>query len=143
MHDSPVGQLAWIVQRLRDWGHTHGDVESMFSRDYLLTQASLYWFSECFASSVRYYRDAILHPWQAAHDRSPRIEAPTGITFLGGENPPGVNTANRVELFKQSARAKDYNLHFVNDHDNGGHFGYYENPEACIHDIRATFRQLR
>lgn len=143
MHDSPVGQLAWIIQRLRDWGHTQGDVESVFSRDYLLTTATLYWVTECFASSVRYYRDAILHPWQPSHDRSPRVEAPTGITFLGGEDPPGITTDNRVEMFRQSERAQDYNLHYVKAHAFGGHFGYFENPEACIDDIRNTFRELR
>ena len=36
-----------------------------------------------FASSVRIYREAALQPWQPSHDRSPRVEAPTGITFLG------------------------------------------------------------
>ncbi|MAT50197.1 MAG: epoxide hydrolase [Porticoccaceae bacterium] len=143
MHDSPVGQLAWIAQRLRDWGHTHGDLESVFSRDYVLTTAMLYWATESFVTSTRYYRDAVLNPWQPSHDRLPRVEAPTGITFLGGEDPPGVTTENRVELFKQSERAKDYNLHYVKAHPYGGHFGYYENPEACIEDIRATFRDLR
>jgi microsomal epoxide hydrolase len=143
MHDSPVGQLAWITQRLRDWGHTHGDVESVFSREYLLTTATLYWVTETFVTSARYYRDAVLHPWQPSHNRQPRIEAPTGITFLGGEDPPGVTHENRVDMFMASARAKDYNLHYVKAHESGGHFGYYENPQACIDDIREIFRDLR
>lgn len=143
MHDSPVGQLAWLMQRYQDWGDTGGDVTSAFEVDYLLTTASLYWLTETFETSVRYYRDAALHPWTPSHNRSPRIEAPTGITFLGGENPPGVSTENRVDLFMSSAQSADYNLSFVNAHDHGGHFGYYENPQACIDDIRATFTSLR
>lgn len=31
----------------------------------------------------------------------------------------------------------------VNVHDKGGHFGPYANPEAWIHDLRATYRKLR
>ncbi|KJS03972.1 MAG: epoxide hydrolase [Gammaproteobacteria bacterium BRH_c0] len=143
MHDSPVGQLAWITQRWRDWGHTHGDVIAAFGADFLLTNAMLYWVTESFGSSVRYYRDAVLHPWRPSHDRTPRIEAPTGITFLGGENPPGITTENRVEIFRNSSAAAGYNLQFVNAHEFGGHFGYLENPQACIDDIRATFRGLR
>lgn len=143
MHDSPVGQLAWLMQRWRDWSHCNGDLESEYDRDFLLTTATLFWVTECFATSVRYYRDAVLHPWTPSHDRTPRVEAPTGITFLGGENPPGITTANRVEVFRNSSAASGYNLHFVNAHEFGGHFGYVENPEACIADIRATFRGLR
>lgn len=143
MHDSPVGQLAWITQRWRDWGHTHGDLESVFDRDFILTTATLYWVTESFVGSTRYYREAVLNKWQPAHDRMPRVEAPTGITFLGGENPPGVTTETRVDAFLKTPGAKDYNLHFVNAHDFGGHFGYVENPQACIDDIRATFRGLR
>jgi hypothetical protein len=143
MHDSPVGQLAWLMQRYQDWGDTGGDLTSAFELDYLMTTASLFWLTETFETSVRYYRDAVLYPWQPVHNRTPPIEAPTGITFLGGENPPGVSTADRVDLFTNSARATDYNLCFVNAHEHGGHFGYYENPQACIDDIRATFSTLR
>jgi pimeloyl-ACP methyl ester carboxylesterase len=143
MHDSPVGQLAWITQRWRDWGDTHGNVESMFPREFLLTTSMIYWLTESFVSSVRYYGDAVRYPWRPSHDRQPVIEAPTGITFLGGENPPGVTTERRVEAFLATPAAKNYNLHFVNAHERGGHFGHYENPEACIHDIRSTFRTLR
>jgi microsomal epoxide hydrolase len=143
MHDSPVGQLAWITQRWRDWGHTGGQVESAFPRDFLLTTSTLYWVTESFVSSARYYGDAVRHPWRPAHDRVPRVEAPTGITFLGGENPPGVTTDTRVAAFLGTPAAKNYNLHYLNAHARGGHFGHYENPEACIDDIRATFRGLR
>jgi microsomal epoxide hydrolase len=143
IHDSPVGQLAWLMQRWQDWSDCHGDLASEYDRDFLLTTAMLYWVSESFVSSVRIYREAALQPWQPSHNRSPRIEAPTGITFLGGENFPGVTTATRVAAFENSPNAANYNLHYINAHEFGGHFGYVENPEACIADIRATFRDLR
>jgi hypothetical protein len=63
---------------------------------------------------------------------------------LGGENPPGITTPEqRIAAFRASAAAKNYNLQFVNAHAHGGHFAHYENPRACIEDIRATFRNLR
>ncbi len=144
MHDSPVGMLAWLMQRRRDWGDTGGDVESMFPREHLLATATLYWVTESFASAARFYAEAIHHRWQPSHDRTPRIEAPSGITFLGGENPPGIDTPEqRIALFRNSPAAANYNLHFVNAHAHGGHFAHYENAEACVADIRATFRGLR
>jgi len=143
LHDSPVGQLAWLMQRWQSWSDCDGNLDNSYDRDFLLTTATLYWVTESFASSARIYREAVLQPWQPSHNRTPRIEAPTGITFLGGENPPGVTTQNRVDIFRQSKQAGHYNLHFVNAHDSGGHFGYIENPAACIADIRATFSALR
>lgn len=143
MHDSPVGQLAWIAQRWRDWGQTGGDLDSVFSRDFLLATASIYWFSNSFAATARYYRDQILHKWQPSHDLKPRIPAATGITFLGGECPMGLTVANWAEHFRNSPAAQDYNLHQVKAHERGGHFGYVENPQACIDDIRGMFRTLR
>lgn len=144
MHDSPVGMLAWLMQRRRDWGDTGGDVESVFPRDHLLATATLYWVTESFGSAARIYAQGAREPWQPAHDRSPRIEAPAGITFLGGENPPGIDTPEqRIALFQNSPAAANYNLHYVNAHPGGGHFAHYEAPDACIEDIRATFRGLR
>jgi len=144
MHDSPVGMLAWLMQRRRDWGDTAGDVESAFPRAHLLATATLYWATESFASAARFYAEAVRDPWKPSHERSPRLEAPVGLTFLGGENPPGIDTPEqRIELFRNSPAAANYNLHFVNAHPRGGHFAHYENPEALIGDIRATFRGLR
>jgi hypothetical protein len=88
MHDSPVGMLAWLMQRRRDWGETGGDVESAFPREHLLATATLYWATESFASAARFSAEAIHARCRPSHDRVPRIEAPTGITFLGGENAP-------------------------------------------------------
>lgn len=143
MQDSPVGQLAWLLQRRLDWGDTHGDVESVFPRDHLLATSTLYWATKSFVSSVRYYADAARYPWSPAHDRQPPVEAPTGLTFLGGEFPPGVTMENRLDSFRASSQAAWFNLHYLNAHPTGGHFGHFENPEACIADIRATFRALR
>ena len=43
MHDSPVGMLAWIVEKHRAWSDCGGDVERCISREQLLTNATIYW----------------------------------------------------------------------------------------------------
>jgi hypothetical protein len=40
--DSPVGLAAWIVDKFRDWSDCHGDLDSRFDRDTLLTIITLY-----------------------------------------------------------------------------------------------------
>lgn len=144
LQDSPVGLLAWLLERWRSWSQTTGgDVETAFSKEHMITNVMLYWLTGTVGSSMRFYADAVKYPWQPSHDRKPLIQAPTGITFLGGENPAGVSTSQRVEAFKRGPKAGSYNLHYLNAHDKGGHFGYYENPRAVIADIRTTFRDLR
>ncbi|MEU6322748.1 epoxide hydrolase family protein [Streptomyces sp. NPDC047009] len=144
LSDSPVGMLSWILRRWTKWAETNGDVESVFPREHLITNATIWWVTNSITSSIRSYVNANRYPWTPSHDRTPIIEAPTGITFLGYENPPGITTGTRVQLFLDDPREKPwYNPVYLNAHDKGGHFTAWENPDAVIEDIRATFRGLR
>ncbi|GAT67269.1 epoxide hydrolase [Planomonospora sphaerica] len=73
----------------------------------------------------------------------PAIEAPTGITFVGYENPPGVGTGQRVRHFLGTDRAAWYNHVNLTAHDRGGHFIPWEAPDEWIDDLRRTFRGRR
>ena len=59
---------------------------------------------------------------ESSDDRQPVVGAPTGITFVGYENPPGVTTEQRVRHFVESDRAAWHNLVNLSAHDCGGHF---------------------
>jgi hypothetical protein len=142
--DSPVGMLAWILRRWTKWSQSNGDVESVFPRDHLLANATMWWVNNAITSSIRSYVNANRYPWTPSHDRNPIIEAPAGITFLGYENPPGVTTENRTQAFLETPAETDwYNPVYLKAHKLGGHFTSWENPDAVIEDIRATFRKLR
>jgi hypothetical protein len=52
------GLLAWIVEKFRTWSDCNGDVESVFSKDELLTNISIYWFSANITSTFRIYYEA-------------------------------------------------------------------------------------
>jgi microsomal epoxide hydrolase len=139
MHDSPVGQLAWLARRRRDWGDPRTNWHDPAEIEHLITLALIYWVTDSFVTTARYYTDAARYPWTPSHPRMPTVEAPTGFTFLHGEG-----TGRRdIAAFRESPLAKDFNLHFLAEHDFGGHFGHYENPTAVVHDIRAMFRDLR
>lgn len=141
--DSPVGLLAWLLERWRAWGDSHGDPERVFPREHMIANAMIYWLSGTAGSSMRAYADAARYPWQPSHDRMPVVQAPTGITFLGGENPAGVTTEQRVEVFRAGPRAAFFNTVYLSAHPVGGHFGYYENPHAVVRDLQTMFRGLR
>ncbi|PXX68547.1 microsomal epoxide hydrolase [Nocardia tenerifensis] len=144
LSDSPAGLLAWILQRWASWSDSHGDVETVFSKDDLLTHAMIFWVNNAIGTSIRYYANANRYPWTPSHDRVPVIEAPTGITFVGHENPPGVTTAEqRVASWLASDRAEWYNHVNLTAHEAGGHFIPWEIPDAWVDDLRRTFRTRR
>lgn len=41
--DSPVGLAAWIAEKFRNWTDCNGDLDSVVSKDELLTNISIYW----------------------------------------------------------------------------------------------------
>lgn len=135
--------LAWILERWANWSDNDGHVEHVFSKDDLLTHAMIFWVNNAIETSMRMYANANRCPWTPAHDRWPVVEAPTGITFVGYENPPGVTTENRVQHFLSSDRASWYNHVNVTVHDRGGHFIPWEIPDGWIDDVRRTFRHHR
>jgi microsomal epoxide hydrolase len=49
--DSPAGLAAWIIEKFRVWSDCDGDIESVFSKDQLLANISLYWFTGAIGSS--------------------------------------------------------------------------------------------
>jgi microsomal epoxide hydrolase len=138
--DSPVGMLAWILERWLKW--SEGD--DAFTDDDLLTHATIFWAGNAIDTSIRTYANNNRYPWTPSHDRMPAIEAPTGITFVGHEDPPGVSTPEeRVQNFLASDRAAWYNHTNLTAHPNGGHFIPWELPTEWTDDLRRTFRPLR
>jgi pimeloyl-ACP methyl ester carboxylesterase len=145
LNDSPVGMLAWLLQRWKKWSDRWGNFEEAFPRDHILTAATIYWVNQAIGPSIRSYLNAKLYPWQPEHDRQPQIEAPAGFTFLLGDVfPPGVRTPEeRMAAFENGPMRPWFNPVNIKVHQKGGHFGPWENPEAFITDIRETFRGLR
>ena len=140
LSDSPAGMLAWILQRWRSWTDYDGDLETVLSRDELLTHATIYWVTNCIGTAMRFYANNNRYPWTPTHDRQPTVEAPTGITFVGYENPPGISTDHRVQFFLDSEDADWYNVVNATAHDRGGHFIPWEIPDEYVADVRRTFR---
>lgn len=140
--DSPVGMLAWVLERWTSWSDSHGDLSSVFTDDDLLTHATILWAGR-FADTLRMYANHNRYPWTPAHDRLPQVEAPTGLTLVAHENPPGVTTAQRAAHYRASDRASWYRLVAVTAHDRGGHFIPWEVPDAWVDDLRRTFAGRR
>jgi pimeloyl-ACP methyl ester carboxylesterase len=126
--DSPVGQLAWIVEKFKEWTDPNAALpEDGVDRDLILTDVSVYWLTGTAGSAARmYYEDA--RTWGQAPTRS---SVPTGVAVF----------PNDITLRPLAER--DHNVVRWTEFDRGGHFAALEAPDLLIEDIRAFFRQLR
>jgi pimeloyl-ACP methyl ester carboxylesterase len=133
MHDSPVGLLAWMLEKRMQWGDCRGDVESRFSREFLLTTMSLYWLTDSFVTSVRYYAEAAKANWHPSRKGMPQVPLPTGLSLFEYDLPPGPT----------DWKGDYYDVRLERRREDGGHFAAAENPQAVVEDIRELFRSLR
>ena len=133
MHDSPVGLAAWMIDKRRAWSDCGGDVESVFTKDDLITNAMLYWLTDTYASSARHYYKTKPEALAPVHDRQPPVEAPTALLQFKGD----------VWLQPRKWAERYYNLQRWNVAERGGHFAPMEQPDVLVEDIRAFFRELR
>lgn len=125
--DSPVGQLAWIVEKFWAWTDCDGHPENALSKDEMLDDVMLYWLTNSGASSARLY-------WESFGKLTRgKVEVPTGVAAF----PKEIMKAPRNWC---EAR---YNITHWTDMPRGGHFAAYEQPELFTEDVRAFFCTVR
>ena len=75
--DSPAGLTAWIVEKFRAWTDCSGDIETAVSRDEMLANISLYWFTGAIGSSFWPYYARMHGPWPIpVQEMAPGAEQP-------------------------------------------------------------------
>ncbi|MFJ3520549.1 epoxide hydrolase [Streptomyces sp. NBC_01232] len=130
LHDSPVGQLAWIAEKFKEWTDPAAELpEDAVGRDRLLTNISVYWFSGTAGSSANLY-------YEAGHDASawapkPRGTVPTGVAVV-------LNTDVAIRRFAE----RDHRITHWSELEHGGNFLALEQPQAYLTDVRAFFATL-
>ena len=129
--DSPLGLVAWLVEKFRNWSDCNGDVEKAVGFNTLLTDISLYWFGDDINGSLRLYKENRLTP--LTFNPSERVAPPLGIALFPRELPmPPRTWVERV-----------FDVRRWTVMPRGGHFAALEQPELLVEDIRAFFRPLR
>ncbi len=85
LNDSPVGLAAWIVEKFRSWSDCGGELESIFTRDELLTDVMIYWVTETMNSAMRLYYESREQPLQLSPAN--RVEIPVAVAVFPKEIP--------------------------------------------------------
>ncbi len=129
LSDSPVGQAAWIYEKMWAWTDNGGAPEDVLSLDEMLDNIMLYWLPATAASSARLY-------WESFRNAlgDIKLEMPVGVSIYP------------KEIFRASRRWAEKrmtNIVHWNELEKGGHFAAWEQPELFVKEIRDCFRQFR
>ena len=122
LSDSPSGLLAWLLEKYRSW------TDRDFPDDFVLTQASLYWFTNTISTSFRPY-----YEYFHSTSRVQRVTVPTAVCLFPKDldHPP------------RSWAERTYHVTRYTVMPRGGHFAAYEEPDLLAADIEAFFADLR
>jgi pimeloyl-ACP methyl ester carboxylesterase len=140
LNDSPVGQLAWIVDRV--WASTDPAKqlpEDAVDRDQMLTNVSIYWFTSSGASSANGTYEG-MQAWREMAAAEPELVhakadqpalPPKGVAVFAADT--------TIRSIMDPARTIEHWSEF----DRGGHFPAMETPDLLTDDLRHFFRKHR
>ncbi|WP_328991320.1 epoxide hydrolase [Kribbella sp. NBC_01245] len=117
--DSPVGQLAW-----NELFNNFGNGTSLVTRDQILTEVSLYWFTNTSAAAGRYH-------YEESHRGAEPVvnHARTGVAVF----------ADDFKTIRTFADRDNSNIVHWSEFPDGGHFASLERPEPLVSDLRTFF----
>jgi pimeloyl-ACP methyl ester carboxylesterase len=120
--DSPVGLLAWILDKFAEWSDTDDSPFRTISRDRILDDVTLYWLTRTGASAARIY-------WESHNSLDPelRVDVPSAITMY----PRDIEKVPRPwaqQRYRQIVRWRSPDV--------GGHFPSLEVPEYFVKDLQ-------
>ncbi len=134
MMDSPVGIAAWLVEKFNSWSDTEGnDIESVYSKDELLTNIMVYVTTRTFNTASWIYYGRREEGGRVLSDDDRRVEVPTACALFPAEMlawPP------------RSYVERLYNIQQWTEMPRGGHFAAMEQPDLLVNDIRRFAQRL-
>ncbi|MGV0777993.1 epoxide hydrolase family protein [Mycolicibacterium elephantis] len=123
--DSPVGLLAWILDKFAEWSDTEDSPFESISIDRVLDDVTLYWLTRSGASAARIYYES-----HNSLDPDLRVDVPSAITMY----PRDIEKTPR-----RWAQKRYRNMVRWNSPDAGGHFPSLEVSEYFVKDLQEGF----
>jgi pimeloyl-ACP methyl ester carboxylesterase len=133
--DSPVGIAAWIMEKIYSWSDLkNGKIESVYSKDQLLTNIMVYILTKTFASSTWIYYGRREEGGRFFPPNFKKIEIPTAVAKFPTE---------MSEWPPRSYVERIFNIKQWSEMPAGGHFAAWEKPDLLVNDIIKFLRSLR
>lgn len=121
LSDSPVGQLAY-----NELFENFGNGTSLMTRQQVLTQVSLQWFTNTSAGAVRFHH--------TEKDVPPRVnDGPIGVAVF----------ADDFKSIRAFAERDNTNIVSWTEHPQGGHYAAMEVPDVLVDVLRDFYHRVR
>jgi pimeloyl-ACP methyl ester carboxylesterase len=144
LHDSPVLQLAWIMEKFKELTEpVDGLPEDSLDRDLMLTDVTLYWLTGTgWSSAHSYYENMSAGDW--SEDDAGEWDSGSGAAWPArGTVPTGVLVSKACDVTIRSWAERDHDVVHWAEYDQGGHFFAAEQPGLFAADVTAFFAKLR
>jgi pimeloyl-ACP methyl ester carboxylesterase len=128
--DNPLGAAAWIGEKLKVWSDSPDPIEPVFTKDQVLTEVMIYLVTNTVGTSTWVYRAMADAP-----DVTGPVKIPTGVAVSPRQI---VNLRSPKHVLE-----RNYNLVHYSVMQRGGHFGFWEQPDQMVADVRQFFRMFR
>ncbi|TKA74698.1 hypothetical protein B0A55_05093 [Friedmanniomyces simplex] len=126
--DSPVGLLAWILEKLYDWTDNYP-----WTDDEILTWVSIYYFSTAGpAASLRIY-------YEAVHSELGGVSRDRTQQWIGNVKLGLCHSPRELTVVPSTWASTLGPVVFESKKEKGGHFAAHENPEEIMADLRQMF----
>jgi microsomal epoxide hydrolase len=134
MMDSPVGVAAWIIEKVRGWSDIkNGDIESVYSKDTLLSNIMIYLVTKTFNTASWIYYGRREEGGRLLPKEDLPLKVPTAVALFPKEY---------LEWAPRSYVERIYNVQRWTEMPKGGHFAALEQPDLLIKDIREFAKNL-
>lgn len=126
LNDSPSGLAGWIIEKFKSWSDNEGNIEDSFTKDELLINLSIYWFTKTAGSAARIYYETVHQP---TIEKIVKIDTPTFFAIFPKD------CIQIPEIFGKRL----FNIKRWKNMPEGGHFPALETPDLLAKDIRDAF----
>jgi pimeloyl-ACP methyl ester carboxylesterase len=123
VNDSPIGLAGWMIEKFYSWSDCNGDLETVYTRDELLTNLTIYWVTQTAGSAFRIYYERMHQPQR--RDEGKKIKVPAAFCISAKDLVPAPREfAERI-----------FNVQQWTQLPSGGHFVAMEHPQDLAADI--------
>jgi len=134
MMDSPVGVAAWIIEKMRGWSDIkNGDIESVYSKDILISNIMVYLVTKTFNTATWIYYGRREEGGRHLPKENLPLKIPTAVALFPKEY---------LEWAPRSYVERIYNIQQWTEMSKGGHFAALEQPDLLVKDIRDFAKSL-
>ena len=127
MHDSPVGMLAWMMDKLSLWSDSYP-----WSPTELITWTLLHYFPGPTTGFMMYTENHLPATMVEGTWAQEYLDVPCGFSAFPKE----------LGIVPRSWAEKVANVTFWREHDEGGHFAMYEKPEVLVGDMVEFYKSV-